>query len=230
MNEQERIGATLEDYATTFPHAEIVVVINGTTDKTEDVVAATERKHRNVRHVVFPDRIGKGGAVIEGFKIASGDLIGFTDADSSTSSTEFKKLVDRMQANDVAGCIASRRIKGAVVATLQPPLRLLAGYVFNAIVRILFLMPYSDTQCGAKLFTAGALKPVLPRLLVKDWAFDVGLLYEIRKAGGKIAEVPVTWRDAKGSKVRLVRTVWQMLRSVTRLRLLHSPLRKLVGG
>lgn len=230
MNEERRIGATLDNYASSYPKAEILVVINGTTDNTEQVVKNTLQKHRNVRYLVFPGRIGKGGAVIEGFRAARGAMIGFVDADSSTGPAEFAKLVDRLgQDGNIIGCIASRRIKGANVPTEKPFFRLVAGYGFNILVRILFWLPYSDTQCGAKLFKAAPLRQVLPKLAVKGWAFDVGLLYELRRLG-RIAEVPITWYDSKGSKVRLVRTVWQMFISVMQLRLLHSPLRKLAGG
>jgi glycosyltransferase involved in cell wall biosynthesis len=230
MNEEQRIGATLDNYASYYPRAEILVVINGTTDNTEEVVKTAQRQHRTVRYLVFPGRIGKGGAVIEEFKAARGAMIGFVDADSSTAPAEFGKLVARLeQDGGLVGCIASRRIKGANVPTEKPFLRLMAGYGFNILVRLLFWLPYSDTQCGAKLFKAQQLNGILPALMVKGWAFDIELLYEMRRLG-RIAEVPITWYDSSGSKVRLVRTVWQMFTSVMQLRLLHSPLRKLVGG
>lgn len=224
LNEEARIAKTLDAYAAVFPHAELLVVINGTTDRTEDVVRGAERRHKHIRHVVFPDRIGKGGAVIEGFKLAKGELIGFTDADESTSPAEYKKLVDCLDGErGLDGAIASRRCKGARVTTYQPPLRLVAGLFFNLLVRALFWMPFKDTQCGAKLFRREPLLRVLPLLVDKGWSFDVSLLYELRRQKARIAEIPITWSDAAGSKLRFWHTSVPMFTSIAKLRLRHLP-------
>jgi len=230
LNEEARIGPMLNEYATTYPHAEIIVVINGTTDKTEDVVKGIERSHKNVRHVVYAERIGKGGAVQEGFSIARGEFIGFSDADNSTPPPEFDKLINAL-ADDtsLAGTIASRRLPNSFVPQVQPFLRPHAGVMFNKIVRLFFGIPFKDTQCGAKLFRRQPLLAILPHLRIKDWAFDIELLYEFHHAGQRILEVPITWYDKAGSKLQLFRTSWKMLKSAMRLRLIHSPLRFLTG-
>jgi glycosyltransferase involved in cell wall biosynthesis len=230
-NEEKRISAMLEDYGRFYPAAELIVVINNTTDRTEDVVAAFERRHRNVRHIVFPQRIGKGGAVIEGFKIAKGALIGFSDADNSTPPQEFDKLVQAL-GNDtaLAGAIGSRRLPASVVPQAQPLSRRVAARIFNLIVRTVFAIPFRDTQCGAKLFRREPLLKVLPRLRIRDFAFDIETLYEFHHSKMRVAEVPIVWYDKAGSKVRLVRTSWSMFKSVMLLRLIHSPLRFLFAG
>jgi glycosyltransferase involved in cell wall biosynthesis len=176
-NEESRLGSTLASYTGHFvgkygDNAEVIVVVNASTDATESLVTDFARTCPQVKLVVEPRRVGKGGAVLLGFAKARGALVGFVDADGSTPPEAFQDLVDRI--GDAGAIIASRWMKGSQVSPRQPFSRRLASRVFNTAVRLLFKLRIHDTQCGAKLFTREALDEVGPRLGLTRWAFDVG--------------------------------------------------------
>ena len=230
-NEEDRIGPMLDAYLPYFEEkfgkqVEFLVVINGSTDRTEQVVCEYEKKHPDIRHWVEPRPVGKGGALMMAFEKEEGDLVGFVDADGSTPPSAFKDLIDNLGDGDCI--IASRWCRGAEVSPKQSLLRQTASRTFNLITRILFGLPLTDTQCGAKLMRREAIQTVLPHIGITQWAFDVDMLYQLKRAGFSITEIPTVWAEVEGSKVRVGRTSLQMVVALVRLRLMHSPLRFIV--
>jgi O-antigen/teichoic acid export membrane protein len=136
--------------------------------------------------------------------------------------------VDRIGDADVI--VASRWCRGATVSPAQPPARLIASRVFNLLTRLFFGLRLTDTQCGAKLMKHDALAPVLETLGITRWAFDVDLLFQLRRAGRTIVEIPTTWHDVAGSKIQIAAVSAEMLAAIVRLRLLYSPFRWIVGA
>jgi dolichyl-phosphate beta-glucosyltransferase len=232
-NEQDRLGPMLSAYLPYFTERfgtdfELVVSVNGSRDATETVARSFLPAYPSVlRVLVTPEPIGKGAAILVGGKTATGDLIGFVDADGATPPSAFLDLVDSI--GDAGLILASRRLPGAVVSPRQPLRRRIASRVFNAIVRALFKIPITDTQCGAKLLSADAWNAVAPKIGLTRWAFDVDLIFQTRRAHYPIREIPTVWHDVPGSRLRLGRTSLQMFLAVCRLRLLHSPFRFLVA-
>jgi glycosyltransferase involved in cell wall biosynthesis len=230
-NEEKRIGRTLESYGKFFGKLkkskkldfEIIIAINNTKDNTEGVVKLYQRKCKEITYLNLASR-GKGLAIIAGFKDAlkrKNDLIGFVDADLATSPEAFYELVENMNGYD--GVIASRYVKGSIVRPKQTFLRILASRVFNLIVRSLFMFPYRDTQCGAKLIKRKAIEKVIGKMGVTEWAFDVDLLYNLHKSGFRVKEQRTTWSDMKGSKIDMKKSSTQMFLAAARLRLVNSP-------
>ncbi|MCE9629971.1 MAG: glycosyltransferase [Planctomycetia bacterium] len=231
-NEEARIGRMLDAYLPFFTQrygddVEFIVVVNGSTDDTAGVVAQYGARFPQLRCIVEPRGIGKGGALILGFREARGDLVGFVDADGSTPPAAFQDLIDRIGDADVA--VASRWCRGAIVSPPQPLTRRIASRVFNVLTRLLFGLRLTDTQCGAKLMKRDALAPVLDKLGITRWAFDVDLLFQMQRAGRKIVEVPTEWHDIAGSKIDILPASAEMAVALVRLRLLYSPLRWIVG-
>lgn len=235
-NEEKRIGRTLEAYGKFFSEKkkignldyQIIVVINNTTDKTEEIVKEAKKDCKDIRYLNFK-RGGKGFAITEGFKEAikeKFDLIGFVDADLSTSPEYFYDLIDKIE--DYDGIIASRYIKGAIVKPKQKVMRIIASRVFNFIVRVLFLIPYKDTQLGAKLFKRKAIEKILPNLGITLWAYDVDLLYNAKIDNMRIREVATVWQDSAYSHIDLKKSSIQMLFSVLRLRIVHSKFKRIM--
>ena len=235
-DEEKRIEKTLLAYASYFNKIErdfnlkykIIVVINASKDSTKEIVERIMLKEDNISYL---DLIkgGKGYAVIEGFKsaISKGyDLIGFVDADLATSPESFYDLVNNI--SSIGGVLASRYVKGAKLFPQITFRRAIVSRIFNFIVRSLFMMPYRDTQCGAKLFKIQALKETIYNLGMTQWAFDIELLYELHKKGFKIKEIPTSWTDVAYSKIKLGKTSLQMLLSVLQLRIIKSPFKKLL--
>lgn len=231
-NEEDRIGRMLDAYLPYFTARygndfELIVSVNGTRDRTEAIVRGFEPRFSQLRLVVNPQPIGKGGAIMAGGQVASGDLIGFVDADGATPPAAFDDLVRHIGAAGLI--IASRRLPGAVVSPRQPRARRAASRIFNFLVRRLFKLRITDTQCGAKLMTAAAWRAIVPHIGLTRWAFDVDMLFKTRRAHYPIVEIPTTWSDVAGSKLRIGRVSFQMFMAICRLRLLYSPFRWVVA-
>ena len=226
-NEEERIEPVLREYTLYFRQhfqgdCQIVVILNGCVDNTIGIVKKVAAEFTEVSWLEFPAPIGKGGALIEGLKLAPlSDFIGYVDADGATAPKAFHDLVKLREKADCV--IASRWMPGAVLHQQQTGKRQFASRVFHVIVQTLFWLNIKDTQCGAKVMRREVVEKIHPLLRIADMAFDINLLYAIKRAGFKILEVPTEWTDKIGSKVVLGRTSLTMLLSVIRLRLVHSP-------
>jgi len=227
-NEEGRIGPVLRDYADYFQKQydgkfQLVVVLNGCRDNTLDVVQKVAAEFPSVSWLEFKEPIHKGGALIEGLKLAPmGDLIGYVDADGATPPRAYLDLIRHVGNYDAV--IGSRWLPGAVLHQQQSGKRQFASRVFHFIVQMFFWMNIRDTQCGAKLVRREAIEKIHPSLRIADMAFDINLLYSLKKAGYRILEVPTEWTDKVGSKVVLGNTSISMLLSVIRIRLMYWPL------
>ena len=230
-NEEKRIEKTVRDYSEYFKErTEILIVLNGCRDKTGEIARDLKKNLSNIEYLEFSEAIGKGAAVQEGFKHAINSnynllsttyqLIGFVDADEATSPEEYERLAGLIGEAD--GVIGSRFLKGAQISG-RSFLRNIAGYKFHLIVKILFDLPYKDTQCGVKIFKTAALKKILPELKVSNMAFDVEMLAMAQKCGLKIKEIPTIWNGqpesgALGSPISLIKNGWKMFWTLVELR------------
>ena len=227
-NEEHRLPAMLAAYAEFFSQkysdeVELIVVPNFCDDKTAEVAKKEAEYFPQIRVLDDPGRVGKGGAVICGAKEAVGELVGFVDADGATQPPAFDDLVEKIGS---AGCIiASRWMKESEISPRQPLSRRISSRCFNMFVRTLFGLKLSDTQCGAKIFRADVMEYVLKNLGVTNWAFDVDMLFQAKRADAEICEIPTVWHDKAGSKIRIVRSSVSMFVALVRLRLYYSPFR-----
>jgi len=232
-NEEERIGPVLRDYAEYFRENydgefRAVVVLNGCRDNTLGVVEEVAVEYQEIEPLNFQDPIGKGGALIDGFKKAAeaqAVLTGYVDADGATPPSAFHELVKQCAAGEADCLIGSRWLPGAVLHQSQTRLRRIFSRGFHTIVGALFWMGIRDTQCPAKVMRREAVEKILESLRIADLAFDVNLLFSLKRAGFTVKEVPIEWTDKLGSKVtaNLWRTSLVMFLSVVRLRLVYSP-------
>ena len=205
-NEEQRIQKTLSAFEWHFSrkyNTEIIVVCDGNTDRTPEIVAKYSKRHKHVHLLTFPIRLGKGGGAVQGLKVATGGIIGFVDADSSTSTSDYDHLVQTLLRKKVDGAIASRYLPESKILVKQPLYRKFLSRGWNLWVRLLFGIPFTDTQCGAKVFRKEAIQEVIPKMKSHGFEFDVELLWRIQKAGYKITEVPTTWAHMEQSKFRV---------------------------
>ncbi|MCU0642375.1 MAG: glycosyltransferase [archaeon] len=238
-NEERRIGPTLSAFSSHFEKIRkegkldyaIIVVINKSTDKTEEIVKKLAKKNKRISYVHLQEK-GKGLAVREGFKLAlknNSDFIGFVDADLATTPEEYARLASHLYSSMIHdGVIACRYRKGAIVSPRPTFQRYLASRGFNLWLRALFLFPYRDTQCGAKIFKRRAIESIIHNLTITKWAFDVDLLYHLKKANFKVKEVPTCWSDKEYSKINFLEAGPLFALATIRLRLIHSPFRGII--
>ena len=226
-NEESRIGPALRSYAEYIPKHyngkfQLTVILNGCRDNTLGVVKEVAAEFPSINWVEYKEPIGKGGALIEGLKLAPlADYIGYVDADGATEPPAFLELVRHMGEADCV--IGSRWLPGAVLHQMQSWQRRFASRCFHAIVEFFFQMGIRDTQCSAKVIRREVVELIHPSLCVADMAFDINLLYLITINGYTVLEVPTEWTDKTGSKVALARTSLTMLLSVIRVRWIYSP-------
>jgi glycosyltransferase involved in cell wall biosynthesis len=205
-NEEKRLPKTLLDidkYLRKQDYEyEIIVVNDGSKDKTAEAVRELEPKIRNLKLIDNKKNHGKGFVVRQGLLEAEGEIRLFSDADNSTSIDQVEKMFPWIERGfDIV--IGSRDVKGAVLNPPQSWLRVLVGNIFNLMVQILTgLWGVWDTQCGFKALTAKAANDVLPRCRINRWAFDPEILVIGKELGYKIKEVPVVWKNDPDSKVK----------------------------
>ena len=225
-NEGKRIGSTLRDYYNAFTDEfddfEMIVEMDGCMDDTAEIVADFSVNKDNITILEYPERIGKGGGLKMAFGAATGDIIGFTDADNSTKVTEFIELIHALEGTDI---VVGQRYGGFDDI---PLVRIVFSRGFNILVRLLFRLGIRDTQCGAKVFRKEVVRDVLSHLIIDDFAFDVNFLYSAKKLGFKIKEVEIVWEHSKGSKIKLFNVTNKMFISLLKLRLFYSPFRFLI--
>jgi dolichyl-phosphate beta-glucosyltransferase len=221
-NEEQRLPRTIEQIETYLAGRkldhELILVDDGSADGTRQVMEAAARAHPAVRIEVLPHNRGKGRALAVGVEAAKGEQILVTDADLSTPIEELEKLQAGL-AGGAGVAIASRALKGSRVEVSQPVYRVLMGKGFNLIVQAVLLPGIWDTQCGFKLFRADVAHSVFENLVTDGFAYDPEVLYRARKHGVRIVEVPVVWRNSAPTKVRPLKSSFDMLRHVIRLRM-----------
>lgn len=204
------------NYCDHFPNQEIIVVCNGCTDSTPRIIEELCSKHLQIKPLRFEEKLGKGGAIIEGFKAAKGDRVGFVDADESVEPDDLRRMFDALSNAD--GVIASRRLKDSIILVEQPWKRRVASKVFNMLVRMMFGLEFRDTQCGAKVFGKDAVKNILDSLTTKGFELDVELLWRLKNEGYSVIEFPVTWKHSEGSTFSLANAP-KMFLSLLKVRL-----------
>ena len=203
-NESNRILPVLENYYLFFKDKlkndfEMIIIPNNCSDNTAEIVKKFSYNKSEVSFFEIKGYSGKGGAVMKGFDLAKGNLIGFVDSDRSTSPKEFFKLYKNIENNE--GIIGSRKIKGAKIIPKRSFEKRISSFGFSFVVRILFNFKYKDTQCGAKIFKKEIAKYFSKHLKEKGWIFDIDLLNLAKKEGYQIREFPIIWEDDDGSHI-----------------------------
>jgi len=240
-NEAKRLGPALDELfgyldgptpEGVHPRIDVLVVDDGSSDCTADLVLARPEAARSVdgdeAHLglLRVKHAGKGSAVRSGMLAATGDLVVFADADMATPPSELPKLVAALGAADVA--LGSRiQPDGSDMRASQPRYRRLLGAAFHALASLWVVGDVKDTQCGFKGFTHDAAHDLFSRQKITSIVFDVELIHLARRRGYRIAVVPVRWEDVRGSRMRpgaalALRVAWDLFR----IPLLHRSVRR----
>lgn len=225
-NEERRLPPTL-DRIMGFLHAqpyaaEVLVVENGSTDRTsavvEEFIAGQGEVDNGPQIRLLHSSQGKGAAVKFGMLAAQGDYRFICDADLAMPIEEIARFLPptlKRGSFDVA--IASREAAGAVRYD-EPFYRHTMGRVFNWLVRIMAVPGIQDTQCGFKMFTREAALLLFPLQRLDGWSFDVEVLYIARLYHLRLVEIPIRWYYQTDSRVRPVQDTINMVRELLKIR------------
>lgn len=202
---------------------EVLIVDDGSTDETAKICQDFTKNHAGFRLMKEPHR-GKGGTVIAGMLLASGDYLLFADMDQATPITEVEKLIAELDKGyDIA--IGSRHGREGA-----PLIRKTMAYAFSILRFIILRLPYKDTQCGFKIFKQDAARKIFGKMKIFNEknriqgssvsaGFDLEVLYLARKLGYKVAEVPVVWHHQEGTKVNPIRDSIEGFRDLMMVRI-----------
>lgn len=202
-----------------FAHAEIIVVDDGSRDRTAEQLKQLSSTLPMVHVITHEINCGKGASVRDGIIAARGALILFIDADGSTPIEELDHCLPLLtQGIDIV--IGSRYLKDSAVIRKQPWYRVLIGRIGNLIIQLVLLEHISDTQCGFKVFTHEAAYALFSKQRINGWGFDTEILTLAQHMGFTIKEVPVRWHDssARKSRFRPIKDAHRTLRELFRIK------------
>jgi dolichyl-phosphate beta-glucosyltransferase len=221
-NEEQRLPPTLDRlyaFLQTQPvRWEIVVVDDGSRDRTCAVVEDAMLRIPHLRLVKQIPNRGKGAAVRRGMLAARGQLRVMCDADCSMPPEQLPRLLAPIIACESEIAIGSRYVEGAKSDIKQPRYRVLWSRLCNKVIQRSLVPGVRDTQCGFKAFTAEAARDLFGRGRIDGWAFDLEILALARRRGFAISEIGVEWSDDGRSRVNPLKDMWKVIREALTIR------------
>ena len=221
-NEEQRLLPTLERlhaFLSAQPlRYEILVVDDGSKDKTCEVVETAIETIPHLALVRQSPNAGKGAAVRRGMLAARGQIRVMCDADCSMPPEQLPRLLAPIIACKAEISIGSRYAEGAKTDVKQPAYRVLWSRLANKVIQRSLVPGIRDTQCGFKAFTAEAARNLFSSATINGWAFDLEILALARRRGFAIEEVGVEWKDDKRSRINPLKDMWKVIREAMTIR------------
>lgn len=220
-NEEECLWENVEKLREFLVHAmpfhdwQIVIADNGSTDRTPEITRQLSEQYHEVSFTRLEEK-GRGRALTRTWLESQADIVAYMDVDLSSDLTNFLDLVNAIDAEEYDVAIGSRLLRGSQVK--RSLRRELLSRVYNLIIRAMFRTRFHDAQCGFKALRKRAVRELVPLVKDKEWFFDTELLILAEKRGYRIKEIPIAWKEDKGTTVNIVRTALKDLKGLIRLK------------
>lgn len=200
--------------------AELIIVDDGSKDNTAGIAesAASDYPDLPSEIIRYETNRGKGFAVKTGLLAARAPLAVFSDADLSTPIEELPKLVEPIERGEYDVTFGSRALDRRLIGEHQPWRREQGGKVMNLIIKTMSGLPFADTQCGFKAFDMKKFRPLLEKMTVDRFGFDVEFLFVAAYHNLRLKEIPVRWNNVEGSKVNVLRDTRRMFTELNQIR------------
>ncbi|MCB9707717.1 MAG: glycosyltransferase family 2 protein [Myxococcales bacterium] len=218
-NEQARIVDSVSrvlSYVRDWHDAEVIVVDDGSTDKTPELLEELGKNQGKLRVLRLEKNSGKGAAVRLGIRNARGSYVLVSDADLSTPIEEANKLLE-ISKRGYPIVIGSRALTHSDIQVRQPWYRERMGRIFNLLVQTFLLKGIHDTQCGFKLYSLPVAQTLFSAQTEDGYTYDVEVLLLARQLGYAVFECPVIWRHAEFSRVSPILDSTKMFMALGRL-------------
>ena len=219
LNEAETVGLCVEKAIAALDvnniRGEVVVVDNGSTDGTDVVGRKLAETHNNVRFLQLQQR-GRGRALRVAWMQSSADIVGYMDVDLSTELAAVPRAVEAISKEGYDIAVGSRLL--SVSRTKRSLMREAISQIYNLFVKAILFTRFSDAQCGFKFVTREVIERVVPQIKDQSWFFDTEMLVLAEKQGYRIKDLAVVWVEDDDSRVKIIRTAWEDIKGVFRLR------------
>jgi glycosyltransferase involved in cell wall biosynthesis len=193
----------------------IVIVDNGSTDGTLDVAKGLSKAHPEVQ-VVYLQQKGRGRALRHAWLQSAADIVCYMDVDLSTRLEHIPELLGAIARDGFDIATGSRlRRESRTKRSLK---REIISRMYNMFVKAVLFTHFSDAQCGFKALSRRAVDTIVPQIEDQSWFFDTELLVLAEKQGYRIKDIPVVWVEDDDSRVKIIRTAWDDIKGVFRLR------------
>lgn len=193
----------------------VVIVDNGSSDGTDAIARQLSHEYPDVLFVHLPRR-GRGRALRHAWTQSDADIMCYTDVDLSTELAALPKMVQAIAADGFDLATGSRLLPQS--QTTRSPKREFISRCYNVFVKAVLWTSFSDAQCGFKAISRTACAALVPSVQDQGWFFDTELLTLAEKRGYRIADIPVRWIEDDDSRVKIVKTAWDDIKGVLRVR------------
>ena len=220
FNEEMRIGQTIRELENNISEIlEILVIFDGN-DNTPSVSLEAGKK---VKVIKYSERLGQGGAIFEGFKLAMGDIVCFVDADGASPWYEVKRFCSQIN-KEVSAVFGSRWTKGAKIGNKENIRNIIGGRVYHYLAYAILGVKEKDSFCGLKAFTREVAKELANRIIIKDRTFNIAISYNLKLMGIEPKEIGIVWSHKNGSQLPVgLKTVSMMFLTLIGLKIAHTP-------
>ncbi|UCC58587.1 MAG: glycosyltransferase family 2 protein [Candidatus Bathyarchaeum sp.] len=211
-NAVTKVMKALEEFAHSY---EIIIAEDGSTDGTDKVAALLSERYPLVKHLHIEKRLGRGAALKNAFKKASGKILVYMDVDLATNVGQLESLVKAIEEEEYDLAVGSRMLSKSRVERSRT--RHLFSIIYNFMVRAMLGSKVKDHQCGFKAFRREPLMQLLDEVAASHWFWDTELIVRAFRKGYTIKEIPVEWTSGHETKVRLIEDSFDMAWQVIKL-------------